>query len=496
MQENSLSDYPSYKQDLGDTRFKRSVSRILAGEVLFVIILNFWIFDIILPLIGVILMMLGFRALKNESRAFKICFFISAAQTALLIFNAVVNASVLRADFESSSAFTVLKVISTVLKFIILCCQTAGIYDLQEKAGIEKHAGGAAAFVIWYVLLVFFAVYPVINFVFLIVFIILLGFVIRSMYKLYRELADKDFNLTVTQSRISDAVVVSFAAAAVVVGVACCYLFLNGYKADWQTWQPPSNGGDAELEKISTHLAGLGFPENVLGDLQAQDLRDCAGALRVVVKQDDYPGNKGRKVTEKTETGYRETVIYDTENLHITSVAVELSRDNRQWRIFHHFSWTSNLGFCGTDAVIVCPAYSFTDSWMTPYNDRTMESYDISGHMLYDKVDTSYAAPYHFLGDTASVFGRGNITAEFSMPESGENHRGYISYTAMQSTIGSSFADSIEYVHQTSRFCYPVVTAAHSRQNTKVFFTPDVFYKTSGTFQFWPYDDAITNRAA
>ena len=99
------------------------------------------------------------------------------------------------------------------------------------------------------------------------------------------------------------------------------------------------------LKKISTHLAGLGFPENVLGDLQAQGLRDCAGALRVVVKQDDYPGNKGRKVTEKTETGYRETVIYDTENLHITSVAVELSRDNRQWRIFHHFSWTSNPGF-------------------------------------------------------------------------------------------------------------------------------------------------------
>ena len=95
------------------------------------------------------------------------------------------------------------------------------------------------------------------------------------------------------------------------------------------------------------------------------------------------------------------------------------------------------------------------------------------------------------------MLGRGNITAEFSMPDSGENHRGYISYTAMQNTIGSSFADSIEYVHQTSRFCYPVVTAAQSRQNTEVFFTPDVFYKTSGTFQFLStYDDAITNRAA
>ena len=83
-------------------------------------------------------MMLGFRALKNESRAFKICFFISAAQTALLIFYVIINASVLRAAFESSSAFTVLKVISAVLKFIILCCQTAGIYDLQEKAGMRS----------------------------------------------------------------------------------------------------------------------------------------------------------------------------------------------------------------------------------------------------------------------------------------------------------------------------------------------------------------------
>ncbi len=41
MPENSLSDCSSYKED---TRFKKAVSRILAGEVLFVIILNFWIF--------------------------------------------------------------------------------------------------------------------------------------------------------------------------------------------------------------------------------------------------------------------------------------------------------------------------------------------------------------------------------------------------------------------------------------------------------------------
>ena len=67
----------------------------------------------------------------------------------------------------------------------------------------------------------------------------------------------------------------------------------------------------------------LGFPEEVLDDLSAEDLAACDGAIRVVADTIDLPMNKGRKVTTRTKSGHNTFIettetVYDVKELHVT----------------------------------------------------------------------------------------------------------------------------------------------------------------------------------
>ena len=56
------------------TPWKRAMNRVLVGMALSTVTLNFWLLDTILPAIGVVLMLLGFRSLRLENRWFRSCF--------------------------------------------------------------------------------------------------------------------------------------------------------------------------------------------------------------------------------------------------------------------------------------------------------------------------------------------------------------------------------------------------------------------------------------
>jgi hypothetical protein len=51
--------------------WRKAMNRILWGTGLTTLTLNFWNLDVIMPAIGLILLILGYRALKNENKWFK-----------------------------------------------------------------------------------------------------------------------------------------------------------------------------------------------------------------------------------------------------------------------------------------------------------------------------------------------------------------------------------------------------------------------------------------
>ena len=120
----------------------------------------------------------------------------------------------------------------------------------------------------------------------------------------------------------------------------------------------------------------------------------------------------------------------------------------------------------------------------------------LSGQVLYTRYGESYAAPFHSLGNetyTQNTIFWGQQTstdvfAEFSLPNRGENHRGYVSYTIAELQDGWSIDAWINYTHQTPWPQYPVISAKQKQQTMGVGDTR-TFKTIQDALQFFPGED-------
>lgn len=170
---------------------------------------------------------------------------------------------------------------------------------MQEKAGLPQRAKAAIVLLIWYGIMI---ILGVAQYAGLLVFVLLIGYVciIRSLYKLSKELAEAGFVIKTAPIKVAEWKVVAGVLTIVIMGISCGYLFFHSYQMDWK---PAVAKEDAKVSEIKEHLIEMGFPKNVL----EEDILACEGALRVVMDVSDHPVN-----------------AYNRKELRLTHIAVEL----------------------------------------------------------------------------------------------------------------------------------------------------------------------------
>ena len=247
------------------------------------------------------------------------------------------------------------------------------------------------------------------------------------------------------------------------------------------------------MAAIRQQLLDLGFPEAVLNDLTPEDIAACDGALRVVAVTEDHPFNDGRTVSHKESDGEGGVVsvldtVYDVRELRLTSVGVQLPGAQETWRVYHHFLWTTDPGFCGTEVLQIWPAdENMQDGWRF--------AGDVTGRVLHDRDGQTFTASYHTLGRQTytadSVFfgqrTNSDLFAAFSMPRHAESARGYVAYSAAAVQSGCLLNSWCNYTHQQSLLQYPAVTAMEKRM-TSAFGNAGAFYTVQHALQFFPED--------
>ena len=261
--------------------------------------------------------------------------------------------------------------------------------------------------------------------------------------------------------------------------------FFDSYRMDWQPFTAPQS---EEVQAVRQELLELGFPEHILDDLTEEDILSCKGAKDIMVDVEDHPVNNGRYVTEQTAMGSHSYITYDQKELRITGIALELPGEPENWKIIHHFQWVIDPGFRGTEALHLWPAYRKSEGWRSCGN--------LSGQVLYTKDGVDYSAPFHTLEEESytqnTIFWGAQTTsdvfAEFSIPNRGENHRGYVSYTIEEVQDGWRIDAWINYTHQTPWPRYPVITAKEKHQTMGVGDT-HTFKTLQDALQFFPESD-------
>ena len=444
------------------TPWRSAMNRILWGTVWTTITLNFWYLDVILTATGHIMQLLGFRALRTENKWFRLGYGLCWSRVIWWILNFALHCTIYSGIPEMERVLSAGAYAMLVPGFLLLLSLRNGIRNVQEKVGLPPHGGNGL--LVCFCLMVFFATAQLGGLAawgLMIVYVCIL----RNLFTLSGELDEAGYAVSPAPVRFSDSAVKRSCTAVIlltlVIGL-CCF---DSYRMDWQPFTVPQS---EEVQTVRQELLELGFPEHILDDLTEEDILSCKGAKSIMVDVEDHPVNNGRYVTEQTVMGSHTYVTYDQKELRITGIALELPGEPENWKIIHHFQWVIDPGFRGTEALHLWPAYRMTEGW-TSCGSPT-------GQVLYTHDGESYAAPFHSLGHETythnTIFwGQQTSTdvfAEFSLPNRGENHRGYVAYTIAEVQDGWRIDAWINYTHQTPWPRYPVITAKEKQQTMGV----------------------------
>ena len=140
----SVAELPPEEIVAEVTPWRRAMNRILFGMALCAITLNFLCLNYILPAIGTVLLLLGFRTLRRENRWLGGCFAVTVIRAACFFATLILNTTILQSAVFTPAVTTTLTVTNAVLLLALYFCFWRGLLAVQKKAGLPAQAGGAA----------------------------------------------------------------------------------------------------------------------------------------------------------------------------------------------------------------------------------------------------------------------------------------------------------------------------------------------------------------
>ena len=464
------------------TPWRQAVHRILWGMALCGITFRFLLLDYILPTVGVMMILLGFRTLRRENRWFMAGYIAATVRAASSVFTLILNATLWAGEFYDSAAGEWLTILGVCITVFHALCIWGGFRAVRQRVGVEETSNGFWL-VIYYILLTVLAIAEFEGLIVVAALLVVYILLLRSLWKYAALLDEAGYAVQASPVRLSDRSLTLLLTAVTAIGIGCGYLFCNQYPMDWT----PREVISAEAAEIKADLRQRGFPEYVLDDLTEEDILACRGAKTVYVEKDEEAFNKGVQITESDGNATYIHTEYPVKELLVTHVAVRPAEGNT-WLVFHHFLWQKDPGFRGTDALKIWPTYQSCDGW-------AKGSY-LSGQVLHDRKGVSYAAPFYDLEEktytAASFFGAyetTDIIAAFSLPAQGDNCRGYVCYDMEMVEEGWVINSWCNYFYQQMP-SYPLQSAQDYALS--VGGGSNTFFKNRQTaIQMWPDEEGV-----
>ena len=439
--------------------WKQTYENILVGMGFCVIKLNFLLLYYILPFIGILMIFAGLRKLKQEDKWFKAGYAAAAINVVITMISIVSGTFINRRQIYDTYIWQFMLLWTFALPLIIASCFFCGMQTELKKREKEADNKILIHLVIWYAVVILLMNMNDSGWIIGIAVLATYIGILVELKHTAENLEKAGYVLEEPPMRVSNG---KCAAGAVVLTAAGLVIGTQ----------------DPAYEEIKTHLVSIGFPEDILDDLKEEDLLACKNARQVRLQQTDYPINDGEQIVTRSEGYTQYSREYPHKELRLSGIAVELEQEGH-WKIIHHFLWNEDPGFRGTEALQLYPA-------CRERNGGWLEEGGLTGQVLYDKKEISYAADYASLENETYDMGQSwpfyesretsSIFAEFSMPWRGERCRGYVSYGIREKEKDWWIDSWLNYTHQKSILQYPVMTAAQNRKqggwlDNLVFFT-------------------------
>ena len=431
--------------------WQTAMSQILWGMGLTTITLNLLYLDYILPALGAVLLVLGFRTLRRENAPLGWCYRLSLA--ALLLRGTAYVLLSLPVELDKTLAYC-----TSLVTLALYICLWRGMVGVSRSAGAEKPAAPAAgAMAVLYGLLLALAYIGLEGWLLVVPLLIIYIVLLRNMAKLSRSLADTGYVITAAPVRLPGWAVLWGSLGLLLASILLAAFLGQRYPTDWQARE------DAPQDTaIRQELLELGFPEAVLNDLTADEVAALDGAAEVYVQEDTKWGkNTYREVTtdkwyddalpsnwkygsakKQSDGSYLYTYrIYDVPVCTATHVAVVLDEAPQRVMFIQYVTVNGDAMTDFTQGIEAWPI------WYSTPQDWTRGGY-CGGRVLCDRGGQPLAAPFSRLEQTSTTtqgfFGastRETVTATWSWPRHAANGRAYLIFDAVSLTDDWTYLD-------------------------------------------------------
>ena len=453
--------------------WRGAMSCIVWGIALKTLTLQLLYLDDILPTLGCILLVLGFRTLWQENGALRWAYGLSIAATVMR--SAAMVLAALPVDVGRTFGYA-----DSALMLGMLIALWRGMTGVSRAAGAEKPSAPAAgALAAFYAVLILLAFIGLEGWLLVLPVLAVYLVILRNLVKLFRSLENTGYAIHAAPVHLPAAAVLWGYLGLTLAAVVLAMLLGQRYPMDWQARD------DAPQDAaIRAELLELGFPQDVLDDLTAEEVARMSGAVKVYTEtQTNYDKKACRTVTtDKWYTEmpanwqyYRTTVeadgarrytyrIYDVPVSVMTHAAVEVPGEQglRRYIILHHVRYADTDGFRGTEGLQIWPAWEAEANWFA--GDW------VSGRVLCSRDGQACAADFHTLEgglqQTTGFFGtewRRRITARWTYPSGGDDQRAYVLYDALRGEDGDVLGSVVNTFRRTAPN-YPFADAYDSWQ--------------------------------
>lgn len=264
------------------TPWRQAMRCVLWGIGLTGITLNFWNLQHLLPMVGSILLVLGFRTLRQENGCLRSCWRLSIALAVLRGGYAVVMGTVLSRLvpwLEVAIVWTL-----SVLFWLVCLGLWWGMKEIGRKAGQEKPSAKAAgALVLWYGVLILTGLLGqtlqgAAVWLLLALYIIIL----RQLTRLTRALDNCGYAVEAAPVWLDGRWLAGGYLVLVLAAVLLGQAMGQRLPMDYRPRQEPSQTAQA----VRDRLEGLNLPRELLDDLSDEDALSLSGVTQTVWMQE------------------------------------------------------------------------------------------------------------------------------------------------------------------------------------------------------------------
>ena len=374
------------------TPFRAAIRSVTAGLCLSFFTLDAWYLQYLLPALGAVLLCLGTRSLRNNSRWFCFMWIISVCEALSLYCNTMLQATRL----PDLTAFPWL---SLGLRAALLVCLHLGLRQAAAETGHSPKGAPVLWALVWYGVLVLLGIFwPQPGWIVFLTMAAAFVCIVRSLLRVSAQLSEAGYSLRAAPVRVSGgklaaAYLLSLAALTAGLSLAANHLPVEGHPVEQLS-------GSSETAAIRTDLKALGFPEDLLDLLPETEIAKLSGAEGVQV-------NLEAAWADSTDNGVRYTDLF-------------VLTSPRSVRCYHFFTVDTPV------AVLQNQVRMEASSFHQISNP--------AGQILWNRGGTLYAASLSLEEETYTnpLFSQtySSFTALFSYPFAGKDRQGWCAYTA------------------------------------------------------------------